>query len=55
MQQEIKQLTVILDDVDISDPNQEKTASDLFIHEMKKNDYLPTDNYVVLRDNSRSW
>ncbi|WP_299225974.1 hypothetical protein [Sulfurihydrogenibium sp.] len=54
MQQDIKQLTVILDGVDISDPSQEKIASDRFIEEMKKNDYLPTDNYVALRDKKMS-
>ncbi len=36
MQQDIKQLTVILDGVDVSDPLQEKIASDRFIEEMKK-------------------
>jgi len=36
MQQDIKQLTVILDGVDVSDPSQEKIASDRFIEEMKK-------------------
>ena len=54
MQQNIKQLTVILDGIDVSDPNQEKLASDKFIQEMKKNDYLPTDNYVALRDKKMS-
>jgi NADP-dependent 3-hydroxy acid dehydrogenase YdfG len=54
MQQDIKQLTVIIDDVDVSDPSQEKIASDKFIEEMKKNDYLPTDNYVALRDKKMS-
>ncbi|MEZ0322796.1 MAG: hypothetical protein ABWJ98_00580 [Hydrogenothermaceae bacterium] len=43
------QLKVILPDVDLSNTDEE-TVSKLFIEEMKKLDYLPTDNYVALRD-----
>lgn len=51
---EIKELKVVLDGIDISDPNQEMIASEKFVEEMKKNDYLPTDNYVALRDKKMS-
>ncbi len=51
---DIKHLTIIMEGIDVSDDNQEILASDKFIEEMKKNDYLPTDNYVVLRDKKMS-
>ena len=36
MQQDIKQLTVIFDGVDVSNPSQEKIPSDKFIEEIKR-------------------
>ena len=51
---EVKELKVVLDGIDISDPNQEMIASEKFVEEMKKNDYLPTDNYVALRNKKMS-
>lgn len=51
---DIKHLVVVLEGVDVSDESQEILASDRFIEEMKKNDYLPTDNYVALRDKKMS-
>ncbi|WP_028950964.1 hypothetical protein [Sulfurihydrogenibium subterraneum] len=51
---EVKELKVVLDGIDISDNSQEMIASEKFVEEMKKNDYLPTDNYVALRDKKMS-
>ncbi len=51
---DVKQLIIVLEGIDISDESQEILASDRFIEEIKKNDYLPTDNYVALRDKKMS-
>ncbi len=47
---EVKNITVVLEGIDIRDPSQEQIASDKFKEEMEKQGFIPTDNLIVLRD-----
>ncbi len=48
--EDVKTLVIILEGVDIRDPEQEEIATEKFKEEMQKHGYFPTDNVIVLRD-----
>lgn len=48
------QLTIVLEGIDVRDSSQEELASEIFKKELSKKDYMPTDNFVSLRDKKMS-